>query len=81
VVHVEQELFAIADECPHDLGSLAEGELGGEEETVICPEDGSEFDLRTGEPVAGPAVDPVRVFPVRDRDGWIEIGPAPEGDE
>jgi 3-phenylpropionate/trans-cinnamate dioxygenase ferredoxin subunit len=81
VVHVEQELFAIADECPHDLGSLAEGELGGEEETVICPEDGSEFDLRTGEPVAGPAVDPVRVFPVRDRDGWIEIGPAPEGGE
>lgn len=79
VVHVEQELFALADECPHDLASLAEGELGEEEDTVICSGDGSEFDLRTGEPLAGPAVDPVRVFAVRERDGWIEIGPAIEG--
>lgn len=78
VVHVEQELFAIADECPHDLGSLAEGELGGDEDTVICPEDGSEFDLRTGEPLSGPAVDPVRIFRVRERDGWIEIDRATE---
>jgi len=75
VVHVEQELFAIADECPHDLGSLSEGDLGADEDTVVCPGDGSEFDLRTGEPLDGPAVDPVRVFPVRERDGWIEIGP------
>jgi nitrite reductase/ring-hydroxylating ferredoxin subunit len=80
VVHVEQELFAIADECPHDLGSLAEGELGGDEDSVICPEDGSEFDLRTGEPLAGPAVDPVRIFRVRERDGWIEIDPTTEGE-
>jgi 3-phenylpropionate/trans-cinnamate dioxygenase ferredoxin subunit len=79
IVHVEQELFAIADECPHDQGSLAEGELGRDEDTVICPGDGSEFDLRTGEPVEGPAVDPVRVFPVRERDGWIELGPVVEG--
>ena len=78
VVHVEQELFAIADECPHDLESLAEGELGDDEDSVVCPGDKSEFDLRTGEPLDGPAVDPVRVYPVRERDGWIEIGPAAE---
>jgi 3-phenylpropionate/trans-cinnamate dioxygenase ferredoxin subunit len=80
VVHVEQELFAIADECPHDQGSLAEGELGGDEDSVVCPGDGSEFDLRTGEPLDGPAMDPVRVFAVREREGWIEIGPLTEGD-
>jgi 3-phenylpropionate/trans-cinnamate dioxygenase ferredoxin subunit len=79
LVHVEQELFAITDECPHDLASLADGELGSDEDSVICPGDGSEFDLRTGEPLEGPAVDPVTVFPVRERDGWIEIGPASEG--
>jgi 3-phenylpropionate/trans-cinnamate dioxygenase ferredoxin subunit len=73
VVHVEQELFAIADECPHDQASLAEGELGRDEDSVICPGDGSEFDLRTGEPLEGPAVDPVAVFPVREREGWIEL--------
>lgn len=79
VVHVEQELFAVADECPHDLGSLAEGDLGEQEDSVICPGDGSEFDLRSGEPLGGPAIDPVRVFPARERDGWIEVGPPPEG--
>lgn len=78
VVHVEQELFAIADECPHDLGSLSEGELGAQEDSVICPGDGSEFDLRSGEPLEGPAVDPVRVYPVRELEGWIEVGPPPE---
>jgi 3-phenylpropionate/trans-cinnamate dioxygenase ferredoxin subunit len=78
VVHVEQELFVVADECPHDLASLAEGELGGDEDSVICPGDGSEFDLRTGEPLEGPAVDPIRVFGVRERDGWIEVAPPAE---
>jgi 3-phenylpropionate/trans-cinnamate dioxygenase ferredoxin subunit len=78
IVHVEQELFALADECPHDLGSLADGELGSDEDTVICPGDGSEFDLRTGEPLEGPAVDRVPLFAVRVREGWIEIGPEAE---
>lgn len=79
IVRVEQEVFALGDECPHDLGSLAEGELGSEEDTVICPGDGSEFDLRTGEPLEGPAVDPVPVFVARVIEDWIEIGPTAEG--
>jgi 3-phenylpropionate/trans-cinnamate dioxygenase ferredoxin component len=74
VIHVEQELFALADECPSDAGSLGEGELGAREDSVVCPDDGSEFDLRTGEPIDGPAVDPVRVFAVREDEGWIELG-------
>ena len=76
IVRVEQELFAFADECPHDQGSLAEGELGSDEDSVICPGDGSEFDLRTGEPLEGPAVDPIRLHQARERDAWIEVGPS-----
>lgn len=79
VVHVEQELFAVADECPHDESSLAEGELGSDEDSVICPGDGSEFDLRTGEPLEGPAIDPIKVFAARERDGWIEVLTIEEG--
>ena len=75
VVHVEQEIFALADECPHDLASLSEGELDANEDAVVCPGDGSAFDLHTGEPLDGPAVDPVTVFTVRVHDEWIEIGP------
>jgi 3-phenylpropionate/trans-cinnamate dioxygenase ferredoxin subunit len=80
LAHVEQELFALADECPGDGASLGEGDLGSQEDSVICPGDGSEFDLRTGEPLEGPAVDPVRVFAVRvDDAGWIQVGPVSEG--
>jgi 3-phenylpropionate/trans-cinnamate dioxygenase ferredoxin subunit len=75
VAHVENEVFAFGDECTHEGCSLAEGQLGGNEDPVVCPCHGSEFDLRTGEPVQGPAEDPVPVFPVRVDDGWIEIGP------
>jgi 3-phenylpropionate/trans-cinnamate dioxygenase ferredoxin subunit len=79
IAHVENELFAFADECTHEGCSLAEGELGGQEDTVVCPCHGSEFDLRTGEPVEGPAEDPVSVYAVRVTDDWIEVRPAPEG--
>jgi 3-phenylpropionate/trans-cinnamate dioxygenase ferredoxin subunit len=75
VAHVENDLFAFGDECTHEGCSLSEGQLGGNEDTVVCPCHGSEFDLRTGEPTQGPAEDPVQVFPVRVDDGWIEIGP------
>jgi nitrite reductase/ring-hydroxylating ferredoxin subunit len=46
---------------------------------VVCPCDESEFDLATGEPMGGPAVDPVPVYSVRVVDAWIEIGPSNEG--
>jgi nitrite reductase/ring-hydroxylating ferredoxin subunit len=79
IAHVENELFAFGDECTHEGCSLAEGGLGAKEETVVCPCHESEFDLATGEPVGGPASDPVPVFPVREVDGWLEVGPPTEG--
>ena len=46
-----------------------------DEDAVLCPGDGVAFDLRSGEPVEGPGVDPVPVFPVRvDEQGWVEVG-------
>ena len=79
IAHVEKELYAFGDECTHEGCSLAEGTLGDQEDTVVCPCHGSEFDLATGEPVAGPAVDPVPVYAVRVTDEWIEVGPPSEG--
>ena len=79
IAHVENELYAFGDECTHEGCSLAEGALGEREETVVCPCHESEFDLATGEPVSGPAADPVPVFPIREVDGWLEVGPHTEG--
>jgi 3-phenylpropionate/trans-cinnamate dioxygenase ferredoxin subunit len=78
LAHVENELFAFGDECTHEGCSLAEGELGEQEDSVVCPCHGSEFDLRTGEPLVGPAEDPVPILGVRVVDGWIEVHP-PQG--
>ena len=79
IAHVENELYAFGDECTHEGCSLAEGSLGEQEDTVVCPCHGSEFDLATGEPVEGPAVDPVPVYAVRVNDEWIEVRPPFEG--
>jgi nitrite reductase/ring-hydroxylating ferredoxin subunit len=78
IAHVESELYAFGDECTHEGCSLAEGTLGEQEDTVVCPCHGSEFDLATGEPVEGPAVDPVPVYAVRVTDEWIEVRPPSE---
>ncbi len=79
IAHVENELFAFGDECTHEGCSLAEGELGEQEDSLICPCHGSEFDLRTGEPIVGPAEDRVPVFAARATpDGWVEVGPPAE---
>jgi Rieske Fe-S protein len=40
---------------------------------LACPCDGSRFDLETGEPVRGGAVDAVPRLAARVEDGWIEV--------
>ncbi len=80
IAHLENDLFALGDECTHEGCSLAEGELDDAADTVVCPCHGSAFDLRNGEPVEGPAEDPVSVFAVRSVDGWIEVGPQAGGE-
>jgi 3-phenylpropionate/trans-cinnamate dioxygenase ferredoxin subunit len=75
IAHIENELFVLGDECTHEGCSLAEGRLDEVADTIICPCHKSAFDLRNGEPVEGPAEDPLPVHRVRVEDGWIEAGP------
>ena len=82
VAHIEQRVFAFGDECTHMGCSLSDGELSDTEGTVECPCHGSVFDVETGEPVEGPAQDPVPVYPARvTEDGWLEVGSEPAGQE
>lgn len=68
---IDDEVFAISDRCSHAEASLAEGEVW--DHTVECPRHGSEFDLRTGEPGALPATQPVPVYPVSVEDGTVYL--------
>jgi 3-phenylpropionate/trans-cinnamate dioxygenase ferredoxin subunit len=56
------QIHAIGDTCSHADISLAEGEIEGC--AIECWGHGSQFDLRTGQPLQLPAYDPVPVFAV-----------------
>lgn len=62
---------ALDNVCTHDGGPLGEGSL--EDRCVECPRHGAQFDLFTGQVKALPAVYPVNAYPVRVRDGIVEI--------
>lgn len=71
VFRIGDEVFAVGDRCSHAEASLSEGEVF--DGAVECPRHGSEFDLRTGEPMSLPATKPVPVYPVTIEDGTVYV--------
>jgi 3-phenylpropionate/trans-cinnamate dioxygenase ferredoxin component len=74
VFNVKGNFFAISDVCTHAEGSLSEGTVEGE--IVECPLHGATFDLRTGEALTPPAVEPVQTFPVitQGDEIYVDVG-------
>jgi 3-phenylpropionate/trans-cinnamate dioxygenase ferredoxin subunit len=68
---IGDEVYAIGDRCSHAEASLAEGEVFGHE--VECPRHGSEFDLKTGQPLSLPATAPVPTYPVTIDQGTVYL--------
>lgn len=79
VAHDERRLFAFEDACPGEGCSLSEGTFDDRTDRVACASCESVFDVETGDPLEGPARDPLRLFSVREVDGWIEVSPYPMG--
>jgi 3-phenylpropionate/trans-cinnamate dioxygenase ferredoxin component len=73
VFNVDGKLLAISDICTHAEASLSEGMVQGE--IVQCPLHGATFDLRTGEALTPPAVEPVQTFPVvvQENEIYVEV--------
>ena len=66
---------AIAELCTHQAFPLSQGILQPDG-TVQCSWHGAKFDCATGQVREGPAMDPIRVYETRIRDGEIWVGPA-----
>jgi 3-phenylpropionate/trans-cinnamate dioxygenase ferredoxin component len=73
VFNVDGALFAISDVCTHADAPLSEGRVDGE--TVECPLHGACFDLRTGEALTPPAVEPVQTYAVvlQDDNVYVDV--------
>ena len=63
-------VFALGNLCPHRGGQLGDGKVV--DGKAICPLHTWDFDLRTGVSPFNP-VDSVPTFPVRVRDGQVEV--------
>lgn len=64
------QVYATEAECPHKLGPLADGLLGGS--TLVCPLHSWKWDLNTGDVLQGDC--PLRIYPVRvEADGKVSV--------
>ncbi len=63
-------LYALANACPHAGGSLAGGELEGDE--VVCPLHGHRFNVKTGACSTDPALR-ATTFPVTPHAGGLTV--------
>ncbi len=71
VYNVEGEIFVTDDNCTHGPGSLSDGIL--EDDIIECNFHGGQFNVRTGEVVLPPCMEPVKTYKVTVEDGVVFI--------
>lgn len=75
VCRVAGTLHAVSLRCTHAAWAMRDGPLEGFE--LVCGLHGARFDVRDGSPTAGPARGPLDRWPVRVRQGRIEVALPP----
>ncbi|NIP29894.1 MAG: Rieske 2Fe-2S domain-containing protein [Candidatus Dadabacteria bacterium] len=63
VCKVGDEFYAFRDECSHQTLPLSDGYMDGE--VVTCGYHGAEFNVKTGEALCLPAVEPIETFNIK----------------
>ncbi|MGI9553829.1 MAG: Rieske (2Fe-2S) protein [Thermodesulfobacteriota bacterium] len=55
--------YAFRDECSHEAFPLSDGYFEGD--NIACNYHGAEFDIKTGEALCLPAIEPIDVYEVK----------------
>lgn len=72
IVHVDGEMHALADHCPHAGKPLGMGELRGCK--IVCPFHGYTYHVKTGRNVEFPYDEPpVRKYPLRISENIVQV--------
>jgi len=71
VFNLDGRYYAIVDRCTHEDSELSGGQLDGEE--IVCPLHGACFSIVTGAVLGPPAYENLRTFPLRVKNGWVEV--------
>jgi 3-phenylpropionate/trans-cinnamate dioxygenase ferredoxin subunit len=69
--HSADRIFAVENLCSHAQQPLECGRVRNG--WIACPTHGARFDLETGEPLFGPATEPIATFAVRIDGDTIEV--------
>ncbi len=71
VANVDGQYFALPNFCSHAGARLSTGRLKGYE--LSCPLHRAKFDIRSGAVIGGPAVEPLRRYPVVTEGGKLYL--------
>lgn len=74
LIHCEAGVSAISGVSTHARARLSDGAFDGVRCAVECPLHGVEFDVRSGAVLTPPATAPAATYPVRVREGVVEVG-------
>lgn len=71
LIRDSDQVFALKDQCSHEEFPLSEGWY--EDGRLFCAFHGAKFDPQTGAALSLPAYEAIATFPVRVRNGMVEI--------
>lgn len=71
ILNIDGKFFAVENLCTHDGGDLSAGQI--EDDEIICPRHGARFCIKTGEATTPPAYEDIDTFPVREKDGMLQV--------
>ncbi len=71
VFRLSDGFYAIEDLCSHAESTLSDGKLKGDE--ILCPMHGARFSIKTGAALSPPAYEAITTFPVRIKNGVVQV--------